>query len=189
MWFQALWFQAQDNFKVFWVDKWNSMVITHTCTCPLSLVPICSKCSKINGDKWTSDQGCIGLLLLWRALSGGSVCGCFFVKRIRWYVGMHGPKRPPWKRHRGARCICWGCEVFGGAGGGGGGGGGGGEVRLASRSVFFVACLLVVYIPLQRFTKECYRFILYVEFHIVGGVLLCTGVTTCDAQIFEECTK
>ena len=64
-------------------------------------------------------------------------------------------------------------------------------VRFASpQEVFFsVACLLVVYIPLQRFTKQCYRFIPYVEFHIVGGVLLCTGVTTCDAQKLEECTK
>ena len=175
MWFQALWFQAQDNFKVFWVDKWNSMVITHTCTCPLSLVPICSKCSKINGDKWTSDQGCIGLLLLWRARFVVDL----FVAVFLWKGYDDTWECTDRKDHLGNVIQEQGAA----------GGGGGGEVRLASRSVFFVACLLVVYIPLQRFTKECYRFILYVEFHIVGGVLLCTGVTTCDAQIFEECTK
>lgn len=40
----------------------------------------------------------------------------------------------------------------------------------ASRSVFCV-CFLVVYIPLQRFTEQCYRFLLYVEFHIVLNYL------------------
>lgn len=106
--------------------------------------------------KWISDQGCTGLLLLWR----GVWRFCLW-KRLRWYVGMHRPKRPPWKRHRGARCCSWGC-------------GGGGWGSFASRSVkkcLTCVCFLVVYIPLQRFTEQCYRFLLYVEFHIVLNYL------------------
>lgn len=104
--------------------------------------------------KWISDQGCTGLLLLWR----GFWRFCLW-KRLRWYVGMHRPKRPPWKRHRGARCCSWGC-------------GGRGWGSFAWRSVFCL-CFLVVYVPLQRFTEQCYRFLLCVEFHIVLKYLRC----------------